>query len=125
MPRARAHIGGIRCVNGLAAHLAWGKVAPIGDIEDASKRQIMKTDPHSWAMFENLGICDLSLKFDETMGARWKPWAISLMALGHAQVCVELRTTKLKKGKMLFWQGLHGRAPARRGLRGSEANTSK
>ncbi len=71
---------------GFSAHLAWGKVALVGDVEGQSVRQIMKTDPHSWAMFESVGICDLSLNLVEAPGIRWKPWPISVLAMGHPQL---------------------------------------
>jgi len=47
---------------------------------------MMITQPHSWAMFENIGICDLSLNLVEANKIRWGPWPISVLAVGHPQL---------------------------------------
>src|SRR5262249_28315950 len=75
---------------GLPAYQAWGKVVLVGDIEGPPKRQILRTDPHSWAMFEDIGLCDLSVKLHEEKGTRWKPWPISVLVLGHPQVHLDM-----------------------------------
>jgi hypothetical protein len=66
---------GLGALLGFRAYLAWGKLALVGDEEGVSAKRMMSvSDPHSWTMFEGIGVYDLSLNLTQAAEIKWKPW---------------------------------------------------
>jgi hypothetical protein len=91
----------VGALTGFQPFLAFGKVALIGDVQGSSgRRGALMVDPHSWSMFEKIGMIDLSLNLSNSSEINWKPWPIEVLALGHPQ----LHTTVFACDEFEKWQ---------------------
>jgi hypothetical protein len=88
---------------GFSSSLMWGKVALIGYVEGPPEERLGHiVDIHSWAGFENAGVCDLSLNLNEIYGRRWKAWPIKVLTMqDHPRVNVRVYPYEASKQ----WEG--------------------
>jgi hypothetical protein len=86
---------GLGALLGFRAYLAWGKLALVGDEEGVSAKRMMSvSDPHSWTMFEGIGVYDLSLNLTQAAEIKWKPWPTTVLAgpSSTTAICFQLFT---------------------------------
>ena len=73
---------GLGALLGFRAYLAWGKLALVGDEEGVSAKRMMSvSDPHSWTMFEGIGVYDLSPNLTQAAEIKWN--RLEIQALPH------------------------------------------